>query len=772
MKKFGLFVGIDRYKKLHPSARLECAGLDALALEKVFYEQLGFTTKVLLDGDLGYEGPGSQDVIFEQLDVWRAELASNDEALLLLYFAGHGVTTLKGKQFLLTPKAPDYALEDPEASTMGIISEDMLLNHTKDWPKTKRVLILDACRTVLNRQEAAVGLAARAIAGGPLGLLSEPNYAVLRACPPNQVAFELRNFGEEKKNHGLYTAALLAVIGQRAKAEKAFVLDNDLNREIAAEMASLATRYPRPEHQALAQQQRPVWEGEAICLVADADFAALKIGRLLKEFEAHFAAGRFYRPTVESCNNVILQLQSLNYLPETVLVLGKRMDAAEQAAQAQAKAEERMQRGERLMASARLMKTLPAFLRVREEGFIEYEPEIAKEIALLQGAPLPMKPKTMPNSALGTVTPQNIKQRGLVKGFLIGFGIVLGLIGLFSLIVSLGKGERSQSALEAFGPLESQPMEAAPAPSYAVGQTFRHPLKDGGEGPAMVVVPTGSYWMGAAAGEADAANDEKPQHQVTIAENFAIGKYEVTKGEFARFVQASAYKTDAEKEWGCYFFNAKENKVELRAGASWRAPPFDGNFKQDDTHPVVCVSWNDAKAYAAWLSTQTGKAYGLPSEAEWEYAARGEKAGLQASKTTPWPREGNDKAMCAYANARDESLNRIAPGYLFAACDDGYEFTAPVGKKLVNAFGLYDMHGNANEWVEDCYHDNYNTAPNDGSVWAKDCKEGAARVLRGGGWVGIAQGVRSAYRFHLQPDWQFGDTGFRLALRFPSPAGQ
>jgi hypothetical protein len=109
----------------------------------VFFEQLGFTTKVLLDKDLGYEGQGSQDAIFEQLDSWRAELAPNDEALLLLYFAGHGVTTLNGKQFLLTPKAPEYALQDPEASTLGMISEDMLLNHTKDWPKTKRVLILD-----------------------------------------------------------------------------------------------------------------------------------------------------------------------------------------------------------------------------------------------------------------------------------------------------------------------------------------------------------------------------------------------------------------------------------------------------------------------------------------------------------------------------------------------------------------------------------------------------------------------------------------------------
>ena len=237
---------------------------------------------------------------------------------------------------------------------------------------------------------------------------------------------------------------------------------------------------------------------------------------------------------------------------------------------------------------------------------------------------------------------------------------------------------------------------------------FRDRLRDGGEGPEMVVLPTGSFRMGDLSGRGDA--DEKPVRTVTISRPIAMGKYEVTFEDYDRFALATGAKKPDAKGWG------------------------RGN------RPVINVSWHDARDYAVWLSEQTGKRYRLPSEAEWEYATR---AGTTMEYS--WGNTaGSGNANCDGCGSRWDN--------------DG---TAPVGSFGASDFGLHDMHGNVWEWVEDCWHGSYQGAPPDGTAWTTggDC---AKRGLRGGSWVDSPPRLRAAFRLRCTPTDRYSDTGFRL----------
>ncbi|MBL8253728.1 MAG: SUMF1/EgtB/PvdO family nonheme iron enzyme, partial [Candidatus Competibacter sp.] len=195
--------------------------------------------------------------------------------------------------------------------------------------------------------------------------------------------------------------------------------------------------------------------------------------------------------------------------------------------------------------------------------------------------------------------------------------------------------------------------------------------------------------------------------------------------------------------------------AEQRKDRNWRNP----GFPQTDAHPVVCVSWNDAVVYAEWLSRRTGQTYRLPTEAEWEYAAR---AGSAASRF--WGDDPN--AGCDFANAADQALKRRYPDYRWTTvtCDDGTIYTALAGRFKRNAFGLSDMLGNVWEWVRDCYADTLRSVPADGTSWEGASGEFCARrVVRGGGWSGGPEGVRSAFRDGFAPGSAGGLLGFRLA---------
>jgi formylglycine-generating enzyme required for sulfatase activity len=254
----------------------------------------------------------------------------------------------------------------------------------------------------------------------------------------------------------------------------------------------------------------------------------------------------------------------------------------------------------------------------------------------------------------------------------------------------------------------------------------------------MVVVPAGSFTMGSPAGEKDRNSDEGPQHVVTISKPFAVGKLHVTVDQFAAFVEATGFQASSSCHTG------------KGSSGSWRDP----GFAQEGAHPVVCVSWHDAKAYVEWLAKKTGKPYRLLSEAEFEYAARG--------RTSPgaYPRfwfGDDEKDLCRYGDFNDRKAgNGNAP------CDDGYANTSPAGHYQPNAFGLYDMFGNAWQWTEDCWQDNYTGAPTDGSAWTSNgCDRG--RVLRGGSWGRDPGYLRAARRYRVADASASDGLGFRLA---------
>jgi formylglycine-generating enzyme required for sulfatase activity len=269
-------------------------------------------------------------------------------------------------------------------------------------------------------------------------------------------------------------------------------------------------------------------------------------------------------------------------------------------------------------------------------------------------------------------------------------------------------------------------------------------LWDGAELPVMVVVPAGEFTMGSSVSEPGRQANEGPRHRVRIAQAFAVSKYPVTVGEFARFVAETGH--DA----GNNCLTVEGGVWDMRAGRNWRNPA----FAQTDDSPAVCVNWNDAQAYAAWLSQKTGHAYRLLTEAEYEYVNRA------GSVTSYW--WGDDAAAaCAHANGGDLDLKAAFAERGVNACHDGFVFTSPVGAYGPNPFGLYDTTGDAWSWLQDCWNDSYAGAPTDGSAnLVGDCTK---RAHRGGSWRAPPAALRSAWRVGVQADFRGHGDDFRVA---------
>ena len=257
---------------------------------------------------------------------------------------------------------------------------------------------------------------------------------------------------------------------------------------------------------------------------------------------------------------------------------------------------------------------------------------------------------------------------------------------------------------------------------------FRDSLSDGTLGPEMIVIPSGKFLMGSPVNEPNRNDAEGPQREVTVP-RFALARTEVTVAEYRRFAEATGHEGGTD----C---------ITLGDGDSWRNP----GFEQTDADPVVCVSWEDTQAYIVWLNSLTpGAPYRLPSEAEWEYAAR-------SGSTAAYPFGEDAAALGDHAWFTSNSGGR----------------TQPVGGKLSNASGLHDMLGNAWEWNADCWHGTYANAPSTAEAWLEgeggDC---SSAVLRGGSWVVGAQNLRSAGRDGFRRDYRLINVGFRLARTLP-----
>lgn len=264
----------------------------------------------------------------------------------------------------------------------------------------------------------------------------------------------------------------------------------------------------------------------------------------------------------------------------------------------------------------------------------------------------------------------------------------------------------------------------AQAQSRAVGEVFR----DCADCPEMVVIPAGSFMMGSPESESGRAGNQGPQRRIVLAQNFAVGRYEVTRGQYAAFVRATGRAAG-----DCSIDRGNSGSWERDVGGTWQDP----GFAQGDDHPVVCVSWDDARAYTQWLNAATNGGYRLLSEAEWEYAARAGSTGAY-----PWGADVNQG--CAYANAADAMARAAFPDWTTMTCDDGAINTSRVGAYQPNAYGLFDMHGNATEWASDCYVDDLGLIPTDGSSYESNgCQY---RPLRGGSWATYSLYLSSANR--------------------------
>jgi len=309
-------------------------------------------------------------------------------------------------------------------------------------------------------------------------------------------------------------------------------------------------------------------------------------------------------------------------------------------------------------------------------------PQSLRELALRNGTPI--RPKPAFDADIGRLI------RGIEKHL-------------------LGIQVKAEEAI-AVKAVEEAEVAKQPPPT---GGVFRDTLKDGSQGPEMVVVPAGSFLMGSPEDEPGHEGDESPQHLVTFAKPFAIGKYAGTFDEYDRFCESTRREMPEDENWG------RENR------------------------PVIHVSWEDAEAYTAWLSEQTGKPYRLPSEAEWEYAARA------GSKTAYWwgDEVGQNRANCRGCGRQW----------------DGKQ-TAPAGSFAANPFGVHDTAGNVYEWVRDCWHHSYKGAPFDGSAWEEaDGGDCGVRVIRGGSWDNWPELLRSAFRPGAAALDRYGYIGFRLA---------
>ena len=360
-----------------------------------------------------------------------------------------------------------------------------------------------------------------------------------------------------------------------------------------------------------------------------------------------------------------------------------------------------------------------------------------------------------PSHALNTITPEEARieyrrasaeihkrantgwHRWLGYGLVSLFGLMAGLIAFFAAnYFSDSKDTKNERiALSSSGNRVDTQSFGDKYKVYKNGQTP-------GEYPNMLPVPAGQFTMGCSNGWDDVAGgcreNEYPAHTVTI-KSFEIAQHEVTVGQFRRFIEDSGHKTIADDR-GCVIAdpNSPSPRWIMDKASNWRSP----GFEQEDSHPVVCLARTDALAYITWLNKKTGQQYRLPTEAEWEYAARSGSAR---------PYYWGNRADHNQANFKGTNGTDI------------WEHTSPVGSFPANNFNLQDMLGNAWEWVSDCWHDNYISAPSDGSVWSNNCNGNDFITRRGGAWDASTLNIRSSYRSHAGSTDRSQGYGFRIA---------
>ncbi len=607
------------------------------------------------------------------------ETALRDAEVALLFYAGHGLQ-VKGENFLL-PIDANIEMELHLKRRAFSLSE--LLGMMSGRTQTN-LIFLDACRNnpFTRSLSRALGLEGdRALRGGLAEVRAAKGTFIAFATAPNEVALDGRG------KNSPFTEAVLKHIGTPGLSV------TDMMTDVINEVAQTTQERQEPWQQSnlrakfyFKPTEAPVQPGADVGSSTLA-LAAQEWGQIkdtadiakLKRFSQHFA-GTYY---AELAAERIAELEEAARAKTASEAEARVKAAAEAEARAKAEAERRrteaQQREEQRQREEAGKKAAAEAERKRAEA---RHSEIREKIA-----------RATEREALFALWQED--------------------------------PEAVIARLEALGFIKVASLKDGKAVSYWLkpGESFRD--LDGG--PEMAVVPAGSFMMGSKDNEGDA--DERPRHKVKIPAPFAVGRYPITVAEYMAGVKAGGCKP---AEW-----LEKGSQYNIETGSDDRYKQL-GEALKGDRFPIVGVSWADAKAYAAWLASKTGKAYRLLSEAEWEYACR---AG----------REG------AYCFGGDESqLGR----YAWYASNSGGK-THPVGEKLANEWGLHDMHGNVWEWCEDLWHGDYNGAPDDGSAWTTG--GGDWRVLRGGSWNDVPRDLRAACRISNYPTDRDDDYGLRVA---------
>jgi formylglycine-generating enzyme required for sulfatase activity len=290
----------------------------------------------------------------------------------------------------------------------------------------------------------------------------------------------------------------------------------------------------------------------------------------------------------------------------------------------------------------------------------------------------------------------------------------------------------------------------------------------------LILIPAGEFEMGSRVTEEDLAakfarwnlkdfpgnlknysalvEQEQPAHRVKISRSFYLSQCEVTVGQFRQFVTDDGYKTEAETNGkGGYGVNVETGEFRQNPQHNWRNP----GFRQTDEHPVVNVTWDDARKFCEWLSQKEGLTYRLPTEAEWEYACK-------AGTNSLWSHGDDLNDLALVGNVCDETAKEIFPNWKVNEAKDGYVFTAPVGKLRANAFGLHDMHGNVAEWCQDVWDTNVYAKRTGLTVDPEQTSGSDCRIVRGGSWLKYPIFTRSADRNYAPRNLQNNCFGFRI----------
>jgi formylglycine-generating enzyme required for sulfatase activity len=712
MGKYALVVGVGEYRADSDFEPLPGARADAEAVARVLEDPVigGFEVKRLFDPD-----PVALGVAIERLFGRRR----NKDDLLLLYFSGHGHKDrdLTGRFYLATPAARKG--EDGDYIKATLLESRAVHDALENCPSRRKVVILDCCFSAAfagglsTKDSTTVDL--RAALGGE-------GTAVLASSASTRVSLA-RADGELS----LYTQYLVEGITTGAADEDGDGwLSADEVHQYAKRKLGEAAPGMKPEIHALREGYRIVLGRAPIgdparkyrlevqaCLedgnIPPAGRAGLEVLRIelsLPEAEARAIEDLELAPFRKYAHNLETYAQAC---AEELAYCGGTLNA---------KAHERLAR-------------LQAKLGLRDEDAARISP------ALVVKAP--------PQEQAQAAPPQGKTRVYVAMGVLLlgGLGIAQLKPAGFNL-TPVAQTEEATPPAPVSQEAATEPERNDTAASNAISFRHKQVFRDCADCPEMVYLQGGEFEMGSDKG----GDDEKLVHTVKI-NAFAMGKYEVTKAQFAAFVNATQYKTEAEQGEGCYGWT----------GSSW-AQKKEFNWKnmgfpQDDTHPVACVSWHDAVAYTEWLSQESGQTYRLPTEAEWEYAAR---AGTDTDRY--W---GDDADQaCRYANVADKTAQEKFSWTGIHDCADAYVYTAPVGQFIENKFGLKDMLGNVWEWTCSVYAP-YKDGKENACLSKKDASQ---RVVRGGSWDSDPARVRSATRDDWEPSGRDFNLGFRLSRIF------